>query len=462
MKSIQYYTYLLILTALLSSCGEDRTYQYDLLVADKIYMEETLKEHYLWYDEMPNPSENEYFNTPEIFFPKLLFKGNSTESADNYSYIEVNESSTRSYLQRNSTYGFDFELISDPTGSTTRIYARVLFVLPNSPASEAGLERGDWISAVGGANLTRSNYSLLIAGGDAAFTREELKWIDEIGSWEERDAITVSSSRSVELNPFYLDTLYVVNNQKVAYMVYNEFSTGPLNNGNEEVYKREMKDRFAQFKQQSPDAFILDLRYNPGGYLTMAIELASYLAPSAALGKTFVQLKHNDKTLPQIVPWSLNEDVAENLNLSRIYILTTEFTASASEIIIHCLKPYMGEENVIVLGSVTEGKNKAMAGFTKAEVDFTMWPVIAYTEDVNGDSNYSDGIAPTYFLNEKTFYEQLLPLGDTNEFLLKNALLHLTTNRVPDSETAAAASNTIYHSRMNRAVPATLLYIQED
>ena len=83
---------------------------------------------------------------------------------DPYSYIEIKDASdaTRSYLQRTSTYGFDFELMTDPTGISSHVFARILFVLPNSPASEAGLERGNWISAIGKEELTNNNYGYLM------------------------------------------------------------------------------------------------------------------------------------------------------------------------------------------------------------------------------------------------------------------------------------------------------------
>lgn len=458
MKLVSYYTFLLTLTALITSCGEDRTGEYNLLIAEKIYMEETLKSHYLWYDEMPTPTEKDYFNTPEVFFPKLLFKGNSSESADKYSYLEVDEAATRSYLKRNATYGFDFELFTDPTQTTTRLFARVLYVLPNSPASQAGIERGDWISGVGSSTLTSNNYSLLTSGDATRFARELLVENEGLLNWQSKDTVAITSARTVELNPFYLDTLYQVANQKIAYLVYNEFSTGPTNGGSETAYTTQMKEIFARFKQEAPDAFILDLRYNPGGYVHVAMELASLLAPQTALGETFVQLKYNDKSSPQVVPWKLNETAPENLNLQKIYILTTGFTASASELIIHCLKPYMGQENVVVLGDVTEGKNLAMAGYTKADVTFTMWPVVAYTEDVTGNSEYGNGITPTFSLIENRNYQPLLPLGSTDEYLLRNTLSYITTGVVPDIATAETASRVWYSSLQRRAVPANLIH----
>lgn len=221
---------------------------------------------------------------------------------DPYSYIEIKDASdaARSYLQRTSTYGFDFELMTDPTGISSHVFARILFVLPNSPASEAGLERGNWISAIGKEELTNNNYGYLMEGGNTTFARESLVF-DEEGnsSWIATDTVKVAASRPVELNPFYIDTVYEVSGKKIAYMVYNEFSTGPNNQATDTEYREQMKQIFARFKGQSPDAFILDLRYNPGGYLSCATDLGSYLAPAADLGKVFCTTLYNDISAPQ-------------------------------------------------------------------------------------------------------------------------------------------------------------------
>lgn len=91
-------------------------------------------------------------------------------------------------------------------------------------------------------------------------------------------------------------------------MVYNEFSTGPNNQATDTEYREQMKQIFARFKGQSPDAFILDLRYNPGGYLSCATDLGSYLAPAADLGKVFCTTLYNDISDPQkIVSLSIQD-----------------------------------------------------------------------------------------------------------------------------------------------------------
>ena len=78
---------------IICSCGEDRTYEYEEKVKVDKWIEETMKEHYLWYDQMPELKFNDYFAIPQDFLQKIVFKGDETEGKDDFSYVEVNDSS---------------------------------------------------------------------------------------------------------------------------------------------------------------------------------------------------------------------------------------------------------------------------------------------------------------------------------------------------------------------------------
>lgn len=254
MKHIRSTFFLLTTLFIMASCGEDRSGEYYALIGENVWIEQIMKEHYLWYDSIPAIKETDYFAEPEDFLQKLVYTKAQNGKGDPYSYIEIKDASdaARSYLQRTSTYGFDFELMTDPTGISSHVFARILFVLPNSPASEAGLERGNWISAIGKEELTNNNYGYLMEGGNTTFARESLVF-DEEGnsSWIATDTVKVAASRPVELNPFYIDTVYEVSGKKIAYMVYNEFSTGPNNQATDTEYREQMKQIFARFSRDS-------------------------------------------------------------------------------------------------------------------------------------------------------------------------------------------------------------------
>lgn len=456
MKHIRHALFLLSALLLTVSCGEDRSGEYYALIGENLWIEQVMKEHYLWYDQVPEVTEEDYFTTAESFFKQLVYSKALDGKGDSYSYIEMKDTTvtSRAYLQRSSSYGFEFELMQDPTGVSSHTFARILYVLPHSPASEAGLQRGDWISSVGEEALNTSNYTGLMMGGMTAFAREDLTFDEEGNSqWVTRDTVTVGASRSVELNPFLVDTVYNIDGRKIAYMVYNEFSTGPANQATDTEYREQMRQIFARFKSQSPDDFILDLRYNPGGYLSCADDLGSYLAPASALGKTFCNLVYNDISDPQEVTYTLNTNLAaENLNLSKLYVLTRSYTASASEAVINCLRPYMGEENVVVIGETTTGKTVAMEPYEDERYDYILYPVVAYVLNAENKADYVNGITPDFSLSEQRLISPLLPLGDTDEYLLRNTIAYITTGIMPDvaqAETSTGRSS-VLRSSINR------------
>lgn len=437
MKHITYIA-LTALTLLLTSCGEDRTGEFYALIEDRMWIEEVMRENYLWAEDMPViENEDDYFQEPSTFFKNMLSKNALDGKGDKYSYMEETkvetEEKTRSMmLDRTSTYGMEFLLTGDPTGTTAHTFARVLYVLPDSPAEEAGIKRGDWISTIDQERITTDNYKQLIQGGVISLKRNQLVQNENGLTWQVRDSLNVGPSATMEINPFFLNKVFEVEGQKIAYLVYNEFATGPNNEGTESVYDEQMKQIFAQFKAQSPDAFILDLRYNNGGFLQCAQALGSLLAPASAMGKDFVNLTFNAQASPQVIRYPFDKNYADaNLNLDKVYILTGGQTASASEAVINGLIPYMGAENVVLIGTKTEGKNVAMQQFKNETHGLTLWPVVAFVANANDEGNYSEGFNPHHELDENK-QTHWYPLGDPEEYLLKNTLSLITTGTMPD------------------------------
>ena len=440
MKSLQY-SLLTLLLIVSTSFGEDRTGEFYALIEDRMWIEEVMRENYLWAEDMHViEKEDDYFQAPATFFKNMLSKNALNGKGDKYSYMEEitvkSDKEARSLtIDRTSTYGMEFVLSSDPTGTTAHTLARVLYVLPNSPAQKAGIERGDWISAINEERITTDNYQQLIQGGIISLTRSQIINTENGLGWQVKDVINVDASISMEVNPFLVNKILEVDGQKIAYLVYNEFATGPNNEGTESVYDEQMKQIFAQFKAQSPDAFILDLRYNNGGFLQCAQALGSLLAPSTAMGKDFFSMTYNSQANPQIIRYPFDTQYADaNLNLNKIYILTGKYTASASEVIINGLIPYMGAENVILVGTKTEGKNVAMKSFKNEIHGLILHPVIAYISNANNEGDYSEGFQPTYQLDENSI-NTWYPLGSPEEYLLKNTLSLITIGTLSDEST---------------------------
>lgn len=442
MKKIQTMIYIALLMAL-TSCGEDRSGEFYALIEDKYWMEQVMRNNYLWYEDMPTIiNENDYFKEPETFFKGLLSKKAMNGKGDIYSYMEETSSdeSRSIMLERTSTYGMEFDLYTDPTGTTNHIFARVLYVLNDSPAANAGIQRGDWISAFNKTRITQSNYQNLKNGGDIALARERIVKKDNGWAWQSRDTVNVGSSKPMEIFPISYCANYNLNGKKATYMVYNEFSTGPENKPEETEYIERMMTLFGNIRKDSPDEFILDLRYNNGGYLQCAQALAAMLMPAEHLGKPLFHLTFNDKQDPQVATYVAPTDLEPyNLNLQRIYILTGPHTASASEAIINALTPYMGKENVIVIGTQTAGKNVAMTNIKNDTYGLSLWPVVAQVSNANNESDYINGFTPDYFLDERNIVEWN-ELGNPSEYLLGNTLSLINTGTITQANTLKTIS----------------------
>ena len=454
---------LLALAALLlASCGEDRTYEYVAKTEEAHWIENQMKDIYLYYQDMKEPEMEAYFYPPEEFFPQLL------ADADKYSYIDVpEEEQTRNNIQA-VTYGFDFVLMNDPTGTTTHQVARVLMVIDgdnngNSPAFMAGLRRGDFITQINGENVSTSNAEQLFNGPGATLTIASPTIDPETGNWtwsNERE-ITLAAAIAMENSPYYLKKIITPNGtgRKVGYMMYNDFRAGADENDLTDLtYLNQMPDFFHKCRQQGVTDFILDLRYNQGGQVACAQALASMLAPSDKLGQEFAHLTFNDKRqdLNQTLP--LLADYADyNLNLDRLFVLTGQYTASASEMMIYCLAPHM---EVHVIGTQTVGKNVAMTRID-SPYGFTMYPVTATVYNCLGQSDYAGGIAPDCPIEElaqPVWFE----LGDQNELLLSTALQWISTGTQPGASTEARRAFTRsvkagYSSLDSKHIPGAVL-----
>jgi C-terminal processing protease CtpA/Prc len=265
-----------------------------------------------------------------------------------------------------------------------------------------------------------------------------------------------------EENPILLDTIYDIRNTKIGYLMYNFFADD--NGDNSLAYAKELNTVFGTFKTAGINELIVDLRYNGGGALTTSLFLANMIAnrkPSELFGiiqynsilsgwfkqedgDDYNKIYFTDNLESYDANGKVNERIALNklTGLNRLYVLTSQGTASASEMLINGLKPYM---NVVLLGDVTYGKN--VASMTIYEEDpvkqksntWGMQPIIAQMANANNYSDYGNGFTPDVEVDE---YEALplFPLGDTNEILLHAALVHIG---VETQQTAALRSSTV-------------------
>ncbi|WP_322934092.1 S41 family peptidase [Bacteroides sp. CG01] len=402
------------------------------------WIDATMRSWYLWYSDIPDKKQLNFNAEPETFFASLLSQ--SDGKSQHYSAIKKKKTTTRASLGDEPTLGFEFQSwkITDLRKSGVNI----LYVLPGSPAEEKGLKRGDWIFTINGSAVGESNLSALRSGESV-----RLGVADDIQGVVRR---TVDlSPRMVEDNPVLLDTVYMVQNTKIGYLVYNHFTSGP-DGDEDEKYNNTLRKSFENFKIAGVQEFILDLRYNGGGLVTSSQLLSTMLAPASALGDEFCSLVYNDKHQSNSRTLTLDKSYmkqganGENLDLPRLIVLTSARTASASEAVINGLKPYY---EVIVLGGQTEGKNVGSVTLENSKYDYELHPIVCRLYSKDKTIDYSNGFSPVWPQTEGQQLDLLvirtpIQLGDINKEPLLNVALQwiLTGGIEQNTDTRSSAS----------------------
>lgn len=425
------------------SCAVDRWAAYAEETQTDRWIDDTMRVWYYWNQDIPNTNQLNYFSEPFSFFASLL-SDKDGKGGQHYSTIDSLTYATRSIPYTDHSYGFQFTT-NRVEGNDTALYAHILYVTPESPAGEIGLRRGDWIMEMNGEPITQKNYERLYGSEGMQLTigYYDAK-NDTILSYAEPQII--APARHVNDHPVHYHNVYQQESKKIGYLVYNHFSSGTTDNDNE--YDRELRATFREFAAQQVNEFILDLRYNNGGLITCAQLLCAMLAPSSALGQQLGYLEYNQNFSP--VDFYLDENLIQdgaNLNLSTLYVLTSAETASASEMLINCLRPYM---RVILIGETTEGKNVGSISFTNPELMLTMSPIVCKIYNSLGESDYENGFSADESVNENSDMARFLPFGDTNELLLNTALGLISGNLPAPTSSQSGLQTTVLHNSVKR------------
>lgn len=400
------------------------------------------------------------------FFKSLLY---SQESNKGYTFssIEKNHDALLRSLSVNSSLGFEY--ISAETGWNTYPVAFVItHVYKGTDAEKKGLKRGEIILSVNENKITEKNYLSAFDYGDTYDLH-----IQSYHRWREYD-VSVSRTLAFDENPILLDSIYTVDNHKIGYLVYNSFTPKDLTT---RIYDVQLLSKLQRFKSEGVTDLILDFRYNGGGYITSAQALASALVPKLNTNDLFEIMTYNsvkqaelDK-LPNSSPVKqaymydyFTDGLYNNENkklmdvptlgaqLNSLYIVGTQFTASASELIINSLRPYYHEvgKTLKIIGENTLGKNVgAIAFYVEDERNpYLIWPISFKIHNKNMDSYYSNGFNPDILVNEFTNLTKygvgLKNLGDVEEDILAAAINDITgKNSIKDPVARSANSSAL-------------------
>ncbi|MFW5878095.1 MAG: S41 family peptidase, partial [bacterium] len=328
---------------------------------------------YLWNDQIPDDLNPANESNPVSFFYSLLY-----EEEDIWSFITDDWEAFKAELSGTPLsmgYSPAFGRFSNSDG----VFIIVEYVTPNTPASEAGLERGDIIISIDETPLDTSNFRDLYnqesyTAGLAYYNGSSLT---PTGETIELTASVISSS------PVIHHEVINFQDRKIGYLVYVDFLSG-LN----DFLVDQLDEVFSTFADSAVDELIVDLRYNPGGEVSMASYLASCIAPSSVVNSTNVLVSYvynNDLYDLFLQEGGSNSSDLKlffttptvNLDMQNVYFMTTSGTASASELVITGLDPYM---DVTVVGETTFGKYTGAWVFPDTETpprhNFAIVPIV--------------------------------------------------------------------------------------
>lgn len=375
---------------------------------------------------------------PENFFYSICNKhtrivGNEA-AIDRFSFEEEDYNDLVNNLSGISqSNGLEFGL--GLIGDTGDVFGFVQYIWPNSDASTKDIQRGEFFTRVDGVQLTVSNYQNLLFGDNSTYTLGMATVTDNTISDSSKEVTLTKIENQVE-NPILIAETLDVNGTKVAYLMYNRFLSS---------FDEQLNAAFGQFKADGATELVLDMRYNPGGSVNTSRLLAS-MVYGTNTSDVYIKQRWNDKIqaefdeedLTDYFEDSIGNSSINTLNLDRVFVLATNNSASASELVMNGLAPYM---EVIHIGETTSGKNEfsitlvddpgnsfIYSSSRKSQINpdnsWGLQPLVGRNENADGFSDYTTGLVPDIALSEDL--TNLGVLGDVNEPLLARALQEIT------------------------------------
>jgi C-terminal processing protease CtpA/Prc len=368
---------------------------------------------------------------PDAFYnDKLLF------SEDRFSFLNADyKELVQSFQGISKSNGLEFGL--SLFSGTENVYGYVRYIVPGSNATTVDISRGEIFTGVDGKTLNLENYQELLFGPNDSYTLN-MASIENNTITTNGKSVNLTKEANLSENPVFLTRVIETGGQKTGYIMYNGFTSN---------YNEQLNQAFGSLKSAGVTDLVMDMRYNPGGSVNTSRLLASMIYGTDT-NKLYIRQRWNSKIQPQLSSSQLEDYFANStgqtpinsLGLSRVFVIATGSSASASELVMNGLDPYM---EVIHIGTTTRGKNE----FSITLVDIpsnsfiydstkesginskNLWgiqPLVGRNENANGFFDYTTGFTPDYELREVLSNYGIL--GNPTEPLLAKALSLITGN----------------------------------
>jgi C-terminal processing protease CtpA/Prc len=374
------------------------------IVSQNIFVRDVLTDLYYWYQHLPDLDPVD-FDSPAAYLDAVRYRPQDSS----FSYIAPREAD-EAFFGESQYIGFGFSWRVAGDG------ARVTQVFPDGPASEAGLARGSRFLEINGRSIAQLEASGDIAnvfGPNEAGVQARIVFEDRAGV-SRRATI---AKRVVTIPTVSLTRVYEADGRRVGYIFFRNFVTPS---------SAALDDAFGALREAGAEELILDLRYNGGGLVSVAQHLADLIGAARTTGEVFAEYFHNDKNAFRNHTLRFAE-TSRALGPPRLIVIATGASASASELIVNALRPFIP---VVLVGATTFGKPVGQYGIEFC--DKVLAPVSFTLRNARGEGDYFGGFAPDCPADDDVAHD----LGDPNEASLAAAL---TVARTGSCGTPAAA-----------------------
>lgn len=416
------------------------------------FMWQAMNIWYFWQADVPNLADDRFSSDEEyteflgsetdpgdFFDNKLRFSGDRFSFyRDDYTELTQNLAgiSRSNGLEFGLTYFDDND--NDQLDPDEALYGLVRYIVIGSNAATADITRGEIFTGVDGQELNGGNYRDLLFGENATYTLNMADLENGVLTPNGKEVALTKEEGLVE-NPVFITKTFEVMGTRIGYLMYNGFTN---------EFDEDLNDALGQLKNEGATELVLDLRYNLGGSVNSSRILSSMIYGTNT-NDVYIRQQWNPKIQAIFDEEDLVDYFADRtsagsplntLNLNTVYILATNSSASASELVMNGLDPYI---NVVHIGSTTRGKIEfsftmvddpdregAPYVYTASRENqinpnnrWAIQPLVGISVNSEGFSSPT-GLVPDIELFEDA--ENMGILGDINEPLLARAIQEIT------------------------------------
>ena len=414
---------LLMLATLVAACSSDDDSSGGVPVGScsndgqKQFVLDAMRQWYFWEDRLPAAVDISQFANPDDlldFLTTFSPDDGTGRPVDRFSFINSAEADQQFFGEgRFEGFGFSSRFVAADDLRLSRVFT-------DSPANRGGLARGQRILQLNGRTIAEIQAA---EGVNAVFDTPTLDFtMREIDGSEFKVTITQDI---VTIDPVpQFRVIDAGGGRNVGYMELASFIS---------TANSEMDDAFAQFRAAGVNDLILDLRYNGGGLVSTADLLGDLLGGDVAENLTFSKTVFNNLQAAANNSTELFDRQANSLSLSRLVVIATSGTASASELVTNGMEPHV---EVTVVGADTFGKPVGQVGLEFCEQ--ILRPTSFQTLNADDFGDYFDGLpvdcAAADDLN--------VAVGDAADPNVVAALAYFATGTCPVASQASARFKT--------------------